>query len=117
MVSHLTGLVLDNWTDSAAADISRAEELAGQAVALSPRSYLARYAKAQVLRAQRRYAEAIPEYEAVLASNRNYVFVIYALGQCKLFTGSIEETIPLMEQAIRLNPVVALPGCIIYRSG
>ena len=27
-----------------------------------------------------------------------------ALGQCKLFTGSIEEAIPLVEQAIRLSP-------------
>jgi adenylate cyclase len=29
---------------------------------------------------------------------------IFALGQCKLRTGSIQETIPLEEQAIRLSP-------------
>jgi tetratricopeptide (TPR) repeat protein len=29
---------------------------------------------------------------------------IRALGQCKLYTGSIEETIPLVERAIRLSP-------------
>ena len=61
-------------------------------------------AKGDVLRAHRRYAEAIPEYETVLASNRNYVYGFFALGQCKLFTGSIEETIPLVERAIRLSP-------------
>ncbi len=60
-----------NMTDSAAADIARAEELAGQALAASPRSPLAHFAKGQVLRAQRRFEEAIPEYETVLAFNRN----------------------------------------------
>ena len=51
-----------------------------------------------------RWAEAIPEYETVLALDRNSVFSFFALGVCKLFTGSIEETIPLIERAIRLSP-------------
>jgi tetratricopeptide (TPR) repeat protein len=42
-------------------------------------------------------------HQAVLASNRNWVSALYALGQW-LFTGSIEETIPLEQQAIRLSP-------------
>ena len=70
----------------------------------SPHSLLGHYAKAQVLRAQGRYKEAIPEYETVLAINRNWVGAIANLGQCKLFTGSIEETIPLVERAIRVSP-------------
>jgi tetratricopeptide (TPR) repeat protein len=57
-----------------------------------------------VLRAQGRYNEAIPEYETAIAINRNWVGAIAHLGQCKLFTGSIEETIPLVEKAIRLSP-------------
>jgi tetratricopeptide (TPR) repeat protein len=32
------------------------------------------------------------------------VFGFFGLGQCKLNTGSIEETIPLTERAIRLSP-------------
>jgi hypothetical protein len=36
--------------------------------------------------------------------NRNWVGAIAHLGQCKLFTGSIEETIPLVERAVRLSP-------------
>jgi adenylate cyclase len=96
--------VLANMTDSAGADIERAKGLSEQALAASPRSPLAHYAKGQVLRAQRRYAAAIPEYETALASNRNWVGVLHGLAQCKLFTGSIEETIPLEEQAIRLSP-------------
>jgi TolB-like protein/class 3 adenylate cyclase len=100
----LTSRVLDQMTDTAAADIARADKLSGQALAASPYSLLGHYAKAQVLRAQDRYTEAIPEYETVLAINRNWVGAIANLGQCKLFTGSIEETIPLVERAIRVSP-------------
>ena len=104
LAGALAGRVLSNMTDSAAADIERAIRLSEQALAASPRSAFAHYAKGQVLRAQRRYAEAIPEYETVLASDRNWVYAFFALGQCKLNTGSIEETIPLVERAIRLSP-------------
>ena len=57
-----------------------------------------------MLRAQDRYNEAIPEYETVLTINRNWVGAIAHLGQCKLFTGSIEETIPLLVRAVRVSP-------------
>ena len=91
-------------TDTAAADLARAESLAGQALTAAPNSSLAHYAKGQLLRAQSRYAEAIPEYEAALSYNPNWVHAVHALARCKFFTGSIEEVIPLEEQAIRLSP-------------
>jgi adenylate cyclase len=40
----------------------------------------------------------------VIASNRNWVNVLYVLGMCKLLVGSIEETTRLVEQAIRFSP-------------
>jgi adenylate cyclase len=40
----------------------------------------------------------------VIASNHNSPGALFSLGFCKLLTGSIEETIPLEEQAIRLSP-------------
>jgi TolB-like protein/class 3 adenylate cyclase len=106
LATALMARVLDNMSDTVAADVARAEGLAGQALAASPRSPLAHFAKGQVLRAQRRFAEAIPEYEAAAALNPNWVNALHALGQCKLYTGSIDETIPLVEQAIRLSPVI-----------
>jgi adenylate cyclase len=69
-----------------------------------PRTALAYYAKAQVLRAQQRFEEAIPEYDTVLALNRNWVHAIATLGYCKFITGSVEEAIPAQERAIRLSP-------------
>src|SRR6202022_4401999 len=104
LATALMSRVVSGMADSAAADIARAEKLTGQALAASPRSPLAHFAKGQVLRAQRRFEEAIPEYETTIAFNRNSVGALHPLGQCKLFAGSIEETIPLEEQAIRLSP-------------
>jgi len=104
LANALAGRVLANMTHSAAADIKRAIALTNQALASSPNSPLAHNAKGQVLRAQGRYTEAISEYEAVLAADRNFVYAFFALGQCKLLTGSIEETIPLVQRAIRLSP-------------
>jgi adenylate cyclase len=98
--------VINQMTDTTAADIERAEALVGQALAASPRSAIVHFASGEVLRAQRRYEEAIPEYETVLAFERNSVWALRALGHCKLMTGSIEEVIPLMEQAIRLSPAI-----------
>ena len=104
MAGALAGRVLNGLSNSTAADLERAKGLSEQALAASFRSPLAHIAKAHLRRAQRRYAEAIPEYETALAYNRNYVYAFFALGQCKLHTGSIEETIPLVERAIRLSP-------------
>jgi adenylate cyclase len=104
LAGWLAGGVMDNLTDTATADISRAEALVGQALAASPQSAAAHRAKGHVRRAQRRFAEAIPEYETVLVLNRNWVFALFALGQCKLYTGSLEEVIPLTERAMRLSP-------------
>jgi TolB-like protein len=111
LAGTLAGRALDGLADTAAADISRAEGLAGQALAASPRSPYVHYAKGQVLRAQvqvlsaqGRCEEAISEYETAIALNRNLVFPIAALGHCKLLAGSIEETIPLVEKAMRLSP-------------
>jgi adenylate cyclase len=104
LANALVGRVLDGMTDSAAADIARAEGLVGQALAASPRSALVHAAKGNVLRAQNRWEEAIPEFETVLAFNPNTAGALHALGQCKLLTGSIEEVVSLEEQSIRLSP-------------
>jgi TolB-like protein/DNA-binding winged helix-turn-helix (wHTH) protein len=100
----LAGRVLAGMTHTRAADIARTEDLIGQALAASPGNTDAHMAKAQLLRAEGRCDEAIPELEMVIASNRNSPAAHFALGFCKLRTGSIDETIPLEEQAIRLGP-------------
>jgi TolB-like protein/class 3 adenylate cyclase/Flp pilus assembly protein TadD len=96
--------VLEKKTGSAAADIVRAEGLIERALATSPHDPLAHLAKGVLLRAQNRPEEAMPEFETVLAFNPNSTQALHLLGWCKWQTGSIDEVIPLAEQAIRLNP-------------
>jgi adenylate cyclase len=105
LVHALTGRVLNGMSGTEAADMARAEDLLRQTIAISPPdTALAHYAKGQVLRAQRRLADAIPEYETVIALDRNSAASFAQLGRWKLFTGSLDEAIPMVEQAIRLSP-------------
>jgi adenylate cyclase len=117
LATALTARVMDNMTDSAAADLERAEALAGQALAASPHNPLAHYSKGQVLLAQRRYEEAISEYETVLVFDRNWVSAYHLIGVCKLYIGPIEEVIPAQEQAIRLSPRDPVIGTLYMRIG
>jgi len=89
---------------SAVLDIARAERLVDQALAASPRYTFPHVVKGHVLRVRSRWEEAISEYEAALALDHNSVYALNSLGLCKLYAGSIEEAIPLVEQAIRLSP-------------
>jgi adenylate cyclase len=100
----LAGRVLNGVTDSAGADLARAEGLVGQALAASPRYAYAHHTKATVLRAQNRCEEATPEYETALALNHNMAYALIGLGWCKVYAGSLDEAIALVEQAIRLSP-------------
>jgi TolB-like protein/class 3 adenylate cyclase len=104
LATALINRLLNFPMDTTDGDIKRAEELAAKAVAASPHSALAHYAKGSVLRAQRRCREALPEYQTALALYRNYVEAIADIGRCKTFVGPIEEVIPAQEQAIRLSP-------------
>ena len=104
LATMLVGRAMEGMTDTPAADIERAGQLAKQAVAASPRSALAHNARGQVLRAQNRRREAIPEFEAAIAFNRNYLGAISYLADCMLHVGPIGEVIPLVEEAMRLSP-------------
>ena len=100
----LTARALDFMADTAAADIARAEELADKALTAMPRSGIPHFAKAQVLRAQYRFSEAIPEYETVTQLFRNWAHAYSHLGWCKFMTGDVEALIPAQERTIRLSP-------------
>jgi TolB-like protein/Tfp pilus assembly protein PilF len=100
----LVGRVVDEMTDTAADDVARAQDLIARALAASPRSLAAHYAKGNLPRHMGRFAAAIPEYEKVIELDRNEPGAHANLGWCKLLTGSIEEAIPALQQALRLSP-------------
>ena len=104
MAVALTVRVTDELTDSPEEDLHRAEQLAAQALAAAPNYGLAHYAKAQVLRAQSRFKEAIPEYETAIALDPSRAPAYAHVGWCQFLTGSAEDALPYFEHAIRLNP-------------
>jgi TolB-like protein/class 3 adenylate cyclase len=113
----LASRTLDHMTDTPAADLARANELAERAAVASPRNRLAHYVRGQLLRAQSRWQEAIPEYEAAIASNRNLVNALHGLAYCKLMVGFIDEAYELEEQVIRLSPRDPSIGNFYFRLG
>jgi adenylate cyclase len=96
--------VINGMAGSKATDLVRADSLADEVLAALPRSAPIHAVKGTVLRAQHRCEQVIAEFETALASDRNLVFALYGLALCKLLTGSIDEMIPLAEQAIRVSP-------------
>ena len=104
LATELAGRMLDGLTDRPEADLNRADALIVQALNEAPRSALAHFAKGQVLRAQRQAAEALAEYETVIAFNRNHVNALAAMSWCRVYTGSLDSAISALEQVIRLSP-------------
>jgi len=104
LANGLVRRVLNGTTGEATGDLRRAEGLVGQALAAKPRSAYGHFVRGFVLHAQNRWPEAVPEFETALALDRNMVGALHELGACKVFTGSINEVIPLVEQAIKLSP-------------
>jgi TolB-like protein/class 3 adenylate cyclase len=100
----LTVRTVDELSDFPDVDLHRAEQLALQALAVSPGSAMAHHARGQVLRAQSRCKEAIPEFETAIALDRSRAPAYANVGWCKFLIGSVDEAIPYFEQAIRISP-------------
>ena len=104
LAATLAFRVTDEMSDFPDEDLHRAEKLVAQALAASPNSALAHYVKGQVLFAQSRCGEAIPEYERAISLDRSRAPAYARLGWCKFLTGSADQAIPYFEEAIHLSP-------------
>jgi tetratricopeptide (TPR) repeat protein len=117
LARSLADRAMDLGSDSLEDDIKRAETLSLSAVAAAPRNPFAHYARGQALRVQGRLDEAITEYEAVLALDRNHVHAFAHIGRCKILIGLIEEGVAAQEQALRLSPRDPQIGIYYFRIG
>jgi len=104
LANVLVQRVLNGLGDSAVDDLGRADGLIDQALAASPRSAYSHYVKGRVLRARNRLRDATTEFETAIALDRNLLAAFWSLAWCKLYAGSLDEVVPLVEQAIRLSP-------------
>lgn len=107
-----TNPVVSSQSTNRQADIRQADELASQALAIDPDSYLAHFAKAWVLIAQNRAEEAIAEAEHSLALNPSLVGAYIALAEASIFAGRPDRALEYDDTAIRLSP--RDPGLAVF---
>jgi adenylate cyclase len=88
-LAHALAARVMDGTSAEAADIERALALAEDSLAASPRDPLAHYARAQVLRALGRWGEAVADYEACIAGNRNFAIAYPHLAACRMWSGEL----------------------------
>ena len=118
LASALAARVLDRMTDSAAADID-ARGRAGPASlgGIAPQPTCALRQRPGAARAEadarRRFPNTRRRSRSIATGWTHSPFS----AECKFFTGSIEETIPLEEQAIRLSPRDPQIGIWYFRIG
>jgi adenylate cyclase len=104
LAGALVNEVIQAFAASRSEALDRAERLIDEALAANAGIPWAHYVKGTVLRAKGQWQEAVPEFETALALNRNMTGPLQGLGWCKLYTGSLDEVIPLAEKAIRIGP-------------
>jgi TolB-like protein len=104
LANALMSRELEEMTDTPAADIARAEGLINQVLTASPGSAGAHFARGQALRAQGRCEEALPEYDAMAALERNRPYGPFNVGRCLMQIGLLDAAIAKMEQGIQLSP-------------
>jgi tetratricopeptide (TPR) repeat protein len=117
LAGMLSGRVLDGWSDAPEDDLRRAEDLVSRALAIDPNYFPAHNVKAQILRARKRYDEAIIEYETVIALYPMAASTRSHLARAKILIGEPAEAIPLLEEAIRISPRDPSIGFMHYRLG
>jgi TolB-like protein/Flp pilus assembly protein TadD len=97
--------VMINRSADPQADLKRADELASRALAVDANSSAAHLAKGNVLKAERRFDDAIAEYERALALDPNDADTYAGLGDTyALPLGQYEKAIEFVDKAIRLSP-------------
>jgi adenylate cyclase len=86
------------------ADLKRADELASRAIAVDANNPFGHLAKGNVLFVERRFDDAIAEFERSLALDPNMAEAYGALGHVYVDIGQYEKAIEFFDQAIRFSP-------------
>jgi adenylate cyclase len=86
------------------ADLKRADKLVSQALALDPNYVSAHMSKANILRIQGRFNEAIAESERALALDQSMVSAYVTMGEVSRQLGQFDKSLEFFDKAIRLSP-------------
>jgi TolB-like protein/tetratricopeptide (TPR) repeat protein len=100
----LTAAILLGRSTDPRADLKRADELASRAIAVDANHPLGHHARGHVLRVERRFNDAIAEFERTLALDPNAGEAYGALGFTYSEIGQYEKAIEFFDRALRLSP-------------
>jgi adenylate cyclase len=96
-------ILLGRSTDPRA-DLKRADELAARAIAVDANNPFGHVAKGNALRIERRFEDAIAEFERALALDPNLAEAYGSLGFIQYAIGQYQRAIEFFDKAIRLSP-------------
>jgi TolB-like protein/Tfp pilus assembly protein PilF len=102
-IGYTVSIVLGRSTDPRA-DLKRADELASRAIAVDANNPFAHVAKGNVLRVERRFEDAIAEFERALALDPSIAEAYGGIGATYSDIGQYEKAIEFFDKAIRLSP-------------
>jgi adenylate cyclase len=105
--------VLDHqnrWSDAPEVSLSQAERFADEAIAKDNQDPFAHYVAALVAMFKKDYDRWAQEADRALSLNPNYARAINARGLVHVYMGEPAKAIPLIERAMRLDPVFQQQG-------
>src|SRR5215813_365826 len=102
-IGYTMPILLGRSTDPGG-DLKRAAELASRAIAVDANNSLGHVAKGNVLRVERRFDDALAEFERALALDPNFADAYGLLGFTQLDIGQYQKAIEFFDKAIRLSP-------------
>jgi adenylate cyclase len=102
-IGYTLPILLGRSTDPRA-DLKRADELASRAIAVDGNNPIGYLAKGNVLKVERRFDDAIAEFERALALDPNVPEAYGALGHVYADIGQYEKAIEFFDKAIRVSP-------------
>jgi adenylate cyclase len=102
-IGYTVPILLGRSTDPRA-DLKRADELASRAIAVDANNPSGHLAKGVVLRVERRFDDAIAEFERTLALDPNVAEAYGGLGFIYSDIGQYEKAIEFFDKAIRISP-------------
>jgi TolB-like protein/Tfp pilus assembly protein PilF len=110
------------YSPSRTESIKRATELALKSLEMDDSLSETHWELGDIYLVQRKYDQALPEYEKAVAFNPNDSFAYWRLGRALFFIGQPDKAIPLIKKSMRLNPhygwgFPTVLGKIYYHSG
>jgi tetratricopeptide (TPR) repeat protein len=104
LASALTTRVETKWTEDAAGDLARAEELVKTALALQPDEAWAHWVKGYIFSLKHQWKSALTETEIAITNNQSNAKAYGKPALYKMYLGRSADGIADIEMALRLSP-------------